>query len=314
MNENFVTYFDSNYLIQGICLYFSLERHIDNFTLWVVCVDEKAYETLSKLNFRSIKLIRLSDVETEELLIAKSNRSIGEYCWTITPYVPDFVFKIDENINRVTYLDADLWFRKSPLIIIRDFLDSEKGILITDHSFSYQHDYSNKAGQYCVQFITFKKNNAVHIRRRWQRQCVDWCYNKYDNGKFGDQKYLDEWPVLYPNDIHVMSNKEWALAPWNITRFPYGNSVFYHFHQLKIINKNFCYFGNYELPNNIRQEIYMSYVNDIKMAFELLDENDVDVSYLNVSLIKYLAVNLMDIIKKVIKKMLLMINLNVSRI
>ena len=126
--EHFVTLFDSLYLPQGLALHRSMERHIKNYQLWVVCVDDLAFEILSKIKLNNVRLIRLSDYETEELKKVKLIRSKVEYCWTLTPFAPRFVFEIDKAVKRATYLDADIWFRKNPTLIFKEFDDSCKDL------------------------------------------------------------------------------------------------------------------------------------------------------------------------------------------
>jgi hypothetical protein len=59
--------------------------------------------------------------------------------------------------------------------------------------------------------------------------------------------------------VHVLQNKELTLAPWNAKRFPYGNSVFYHFHGLRIVSVNKLSLGGYEIPLCVINEIYKPY-------------------------------------------------------
>ena len=110
--EPYVTLFDSFFLPQGLALHISMERHVDNYTLWILCVDDEVHDALSKLNLPNVRLLQLSKLETSELLAVKPTRSIGEYCWTLTPFTSRFVFEMDTTVSRVTYLDADMWFRK----------------------------------------------------------------------------------------------------------------------------------------------------------------------------------------------------------
>lgn len=233
--EHFVTLFDSLFLPQGLALHISMERHVGNYTLWVLCVDVEAHEVLSKLNLPNVRLLQLSKLETPELLAVKPDRSKGEYCWTLTPFAPRFVFEADAEVSRVTYLDADLWFRKNPEPIFREFDASGKDILITDHAYSPEYDQSATSGQYCVQFMTFTRDGGEVVRKWWEGKCIEWCFARFEDGKFGDQKYLDDWPTRFANSVHVLTNKELMLAPWNATRFPYGNAVTWHFHDLRIV-------------------------------------------------------------------------------
>lgn len=269
--EHYVTLFDSKFLPQGISLYRSMERWCGEFTLWVICMDDLAEDILTKLNFKSLRLISLPDVETESLLKVKVDRTVAEYCWTLTPFAPDAVFDRDETVNRVTYLDADLWFRSSPGKIFNELEASNSSVLITEHGYAPENDHSATAGFFCVQFMTFNREKSSPIREKWQKQCLEWCYSRVEDGKFGDQKYLDTWPLDYGNEVNVMEHLQWALAPWNATRFPYSGAVFYHFHSLRLTSRNQVYLGVYLLPQLLIENIYQPYLLDLKHALHELD-------------------------------------------
>ena len=131
--EHFVTLFDKNYLPSGLCLYRSLEKFHNEFTLWILCMDEDVWHQLSAYNLPSIKLIKLSEIETDELLRVKGGRTKAEYCWTLTPFAPKIVFDRDSSIDRITYLDADLYFFDSTSKIFEEFEKSNGHVLITEH-------------------------------------------------------------------------------------------------------------------------------------------------------------------------------------
>jgi hypothetical protein len=269
--EHYVTLFDSLFLPQGLALHMSMERHVKDYMLWILCVDDEAHEVLNKLQLPNVRLLLLSKLETEDLLRVKLTRSKGEYCWTLTPFAPRFVFEADQNVERVTYLDADLWFRKHPKPIFDEFDASGKQVLITDHAYAPEYDQSATSGQYCVQFMTFTRHGGELVRKWWEERCIAWCYARFEDGKFGDQKYLDDWPVLFSEQVHVLRDKELALAPWNATRFPYGNSVFWHFHGLKLLNMKILYIGKYGIPAITFANIYLNYFSDIKKTCNILE-------------------------------------------
>lgn len=270
--EHYVTLFDSLFLPQGIALHLSMERHAMSYTLWVLCVDDKAYEVLTRLNLSNVRLLQLSKLETEDLLRVKPDRSKGEYCWTLTPFAPRFVFEADSTVHRITYVDADIWFRKSTKAIFQEFENSKKTVLITDHAYAPEYDQSATSGQYCVQFMTFTRENSEPVRKWWEERCIEWCYARSEEGKFGDQKYLDDWPERFPEHVHVLNNIALTLAPWNSTRFPYANSVFFHFHGLRIVNNNKINIGFYNLPKPLIREVYTPYTVDLKIAVKLLEQ------------------------------------------
>lgn len=268
--EHYVTLFDATFLPQGLALHLSMQRHLENYTLWILCVDEDACKILTKLALPNVRLLDLAKLETKELIQVKATRTRAEYCWTLTPFAPRFVFEADPVVLRVTYLDADLWFRKKPAPLFAELEEASKQILITDHAYAPEYDQSAISGQYCVQFITFTRQGGEKIRAEWERQCMDWCYAHSENGKFGDQKYLDEWPEKFPKHVHVLSDKELALAPWNATRFPYGRSIFFHFHGLRLISKAKVFTGIYPLPRTLVENIYKPYLEDIKTVLGIL--------------------------------------------
>ena len=269
--EHFVTLFNSLFLPQGLALHMSMERYLTNYTLWIICVDEEVQNALQKLNLPNVRLIKLKDFETKELLSVKTKRTIAEYCWTLTPFAPRFVFEVDINVKRVTYIDSDLWFLKDPKAIYEEFDKSGKEVLITEHAFSPEYDQSSKFGRYCVQFIVFNRTKSEIVRKWWEDRCIEWCYAKLEDGKFGDQKYLDYFPKKFSLNVHVLSKKEFTLAPWNATRFPYGGGIFYHFHGLRIVSKDIIQIGSYSLPINLKKDVYLPYCKDLKLATKQLE-------------------------------------------
>lgn len=274
--EHYVTLFDSLFLPQGLALHRSMERHAGAYELWILCMDDSVYETLAEIELPNVRLLKLSCLETPELSAVKPTRSKGEYCWTLTPFSPRFVFEADATIERVTYLDADMWFRKSPEPIFCEFEASGKAVLITDHAYAPEHDQSATSGQFCVQFMTFTRGSSEVVRKWWEDRCLEWCYGRHEDGKFGDQKYLDDWPMRFPDLVHVLTEKELMLAPWNATRFPHGNSIVWHFHSLRITSNSgdpfSVHLGDYRLPRCVQEVVYIPYISDLQNSSVKLEE------------------------------------------
>ena len=113
------------------------------------------------------------------------------------------------------------------------------------------YDQTDTSGIYCVQFMYFKNNlEGKKILSDWRKQCIKWCYNRFENGKFGDQKYLDNWPQKYSR-VHILNNLGGGVAPWNVQQYKVlknlkflklsnktkFNLIFYHFHSVKLMSK-----------------------------------------------------------------------------
>ena len=301
--EHYVTLFDSLFLPQGLALHRSMERHAGAYTLWILCMNDEVHDALTKLALPNVRLLQLSKLETPELLAVKPTRSIGEYCWTLTPFTPRFVFEMDTTISRVTYLDADMWFRKNPAQIFQEFDASGKKVLITDHAYAPEHDQSATSGQYCVQFMTFTRDGGEVVRKWWEDRCIEWCFSRYEDGKFGDQKYLDDWPTRFADSVHVLGNKELTLAPWNATRYPYGNSVTWHFHSLRISlnsrNSLFVIYGTYLLPKCTREKVYQPYLIDLYAAIEQTKNIGVVLkSQMTLSMVNFMKLRLLMLLQR----------------
>ena len=274
MKEYFVTFFNKVYLPQGLSLCESLNKVYSEFTLFIFCMDEETYKILKNLKIKNIELKKISNFETSQLNLLKKERTIAEYCWTLTPHVIEWIFKENVHINRLTYLDADLFFFKSPRPIFDEFLNSNKSVLITKHAFSPSSDYSHISGHYVVQFISFKRDFGLEILLEWKNKCINWCFDWYEDGKYGDQKYLEEWPIKYYESVHVLNMEHYAMGPWNIDRFPYSDCIFFHFHGLKLLSKKNIFLGNYEIPIKPYNFIYKVYSNSLKRSINLLEKSN----------------------------------------
>lgn len=281
--EHFVTLFDNNFLPMGLCLHRSLLAHGQRFHLWILCMDDLVERHLHHLALPNVSLIPLREVEDDRLLAVKPTRSRGEYCWTLTPFTAQFVFERDADIERVTYLDADMFFFASPQIFFEEFQRSKKHVLITEHAYDPRYDQTSRSGRFCVQFLTFlRTKEAEKVMRWWQERCLEWCYDRVEAGKFGDQKYLDLWPSLFRSEVHILHQKEKTLAPWNV-RYYAGRQgghiapVFYHFHGLRLISPNkLLLYSGYRV-GEAANWLYQAYQLSISESIDLLNRNGITV-------------------------------------
>lgn len=251
-------------MLRGLSLYESMTEWCENFTLWIVCLDKNTFNRLNKLNLNNVSLVFLEKIEDKNLELIKSQRSRVEYYWTITPFLIQFVLKSDTQIKYLTYIDADIFFTANPEPIFLEFKKSKSSVLITEHAYSPQYDQSETSGKYCVQFLIFDRDAIDTILELWKKQCFNWCFDRYEDGKFGDQLYLNDWPELYGDKVHILQQKGWALGPWNATRFSWSEGIFYHFHQFALIHKKIAILGTYNLPNPLVKNIYLEYIKVMK--------------------------------------------------
>ena len=311
MKENFITYFDKNYLPRGLCLYNSLIKQKINFVLWVVCTDKETYRFFKENNFEHIKTIDLKDIENDELLYVKKIRNKTEYFWTITSFCIDYVLNNFVNEDRITYVDADIYFFKDPTSIFDEFEKSKKDVLITKHSYSPELDLSNIAGHFCVQFLIFKKGNGQEVLKDWGKSCVDSCSIKAKDGKVGDQMYLNEWPQKFNSYIHILESESFAMGPWNALRYPFSDAIFFHFHGIKIVNNKTLFLGLYDIPEKTIINLYKPYAKELKENITNLNRQNIypssQINFYGISksILYYLAIktyNKFNFIKKITNK------------
>lgn len=266
--EHYVTCFDFKFLIQGLTLYESLSNNENMFVLWILCLDEKVYRHLKNKNLKNAKILELNNFETPELLKLKETRTRPEYYWTLTPFIPEWIFDSEKSIDRLTYLDADMFFFKNPSKIFNEFEISSKSILITEHAFDPMYSDMVKFGKFCVQWITYKRGKSIKVIKWWQKKCLEWCYSKLEEDRFGDQKYLDKWPELFSNEIHILKNKNLILAPWNQSKFS-SEMVLWHFHGFRLLNNYKILLSSYyEISSEVMDNVYKFYINRIKSKLD----------------------------------------------
>ena len=279
--NHFCTLFDSNYLARGLALYQSLITTKDEFTLYVFCFDDQTFEILAKLSLPYVVPIHLKSFETDALLRVKSERTAGEYCWTCTPHVIRHVLE-HYKVEQVTYLDADLYFYDKPSILLNELVTNNSSVLITEHRYTPKYNHSKLCGIYCVQFMTFNANSdGINALQWWQDRCLEWCFNRHEDGKFGDQKYLDDWPTRFKG-VHVLEHLGGGVAPWNVQQYlvsaangrPYVNQfpiVFYHFQEYKYAKNGVHDFvGGCILSKEAIEILYKPYGRALLEAYALI--------------------------------------------
>lgn len=276
---NFCTLFDSVYLSRGMAMYESLCRRCSDFHLYIFAFDDICYDFFYQHSFKNITVISLKEFEDEKLLAVKESRSSGEYCWTCTPSVILYVLN-HYNVENCTYIDADLLFFSSPNILIDEV--GKDSVIITEHRYTKKYDQTETSGKYCVQFVFFKNDTRARTVLEWWRQaCLDWCYYRVEDGKFGDQKYLDDWCTRFEG-IHELQHLGGGVAPWNMQQYSFVKKkgklygvenetgrefvvVFFHYHALMFLSRIFFSFSAFYEKNTrgIYRYLFLPYISQI---------------------------------------------------
>ncbi|MDF2529247.1 MAG: hypothetical protein K0Q57_127 [Gammaproteobacteria bacterium] len=284
MKQVFCTLFDSFYLSRGLAMYESLLKHMPEAYLYVFAFDQRCYDNLSKMNLPNMKVITLAEFEDTELLKIKPTRSRGEYCWTCTPSI--ILYVLDKfNEAACTYVDADLYFFSTPEPLFSELGD--QSVSIISHRYTPEYDQAKTSGKYCVQFMTFKNTEpGLKVLKWWRDACIEWCYARKEDGKFGDQKYLDDWPSRF-DGVCELENLGGGVAPWNVQQYEFyladdqlfgkerlSNTIFpvifYHFHDFRFLKNDRLDLAPYKLNKQIISLIYLPYVKHLEKIAQVL--------------------------------------------
>lgn len=240
-------------LIQAIACFLSLYKNMDNFKVYILCVDEKCYEFLKEINLDKIVLVTIAELNREDLLAIKASRKLNQYCWTLKPGFIKHIFTLDDSINRVTYIDSDLFFYQNPNVIFENQPDasvllSSGEIFLPMYSKEFNQTMQTLTGNFNSGFISFKKDiNGLQCVNWWDKMCVDSCTSNPEDNKFGDQKYLDDMPFLF-NNVYEITTQGINIGHWNYLKYKFTVSndnvmvnnnklIFYHFSGFRIISK-----------------------------------------------------------------------------
>lgn len=217
---NFCTLFDSNYIDKGMVLYQSLINNCENFSLYILPMDDKCSSILQSLNFDCATVMDFNDFLVPELAAVKKTRGKGEFCWTCTPFLVDYCLK-KYNLEMVTYLDSDLCFYSNPTVLTSEMISAGDEVQIIRHNFikGERDALVRVSGEYCVQFNTFLNSpKSLEVLESWKNDCLNDCGYSSDGESLGDQKYLNKWPEKY-DVINISNNLGAGVAPWNTKRF-----------------------------------------------------------------------------------------------
>ena len=248
--HHYCTLFESTYLPRGLVMVRSLLRVDPAATVHVYCMDVITERVLRSLQLERVSVIGLRELEDYDpsLAAVRPLRTLGEYCWTATPSVCLHSLDHGGAAAGVTYLDADLEFYADPRPVFAERPDAS--ILLTPHRYSpdqyaARRDHPTLTGVFNVQFVHFRNDaNARPALTWWRERCLDWCYNRYEDGRFGDQRYLDDWPERFEG-VHAVEHVGAGLAPWNARQFNLSarndqllvgsvQLIFYHYSALRL--------------------------------------------------------------------------------
>ena len=282
MHRYYVTYSDRNYLVRMITLAQSLAKvEKEPYTLICGCFDSITKLILTKLNIPNVECLPLDEIENFDLdlMVAKGDRTLTEYYWTLTATIILHAMNKYPDCEMMTYTDADTMFFSSPEPIFEEIGGSS--IMIHEHRYQKETIHlKDQSGIFNVGLMSFRNNSVGRQALHWWRErCLEWCYARFEDGKFGDQKYLDDWPTRF-EEVHVLKHLGAGTAPGNHGNYTFSRDnsgcilvdgqelIHYHFHGLEIhqpgIYLTFKY--NYFIQDQVLALCYVPYIEQLEQA------------------------------------------------
>jgi hypothetical protein len=140
--------------------------------------------------------------------------------------------------------------------------------------------------------MCFKNDDrGMSVLNWWRSVCLEWCYARIEDGKFGDQKYLDDWVTRFKG-VHELQHIGGGVAPWNLQQYKfkliedkiylketnnanYTPLVFFHFHGLNFFLENIIQIApSYYLKNKTIKYIYTPYIKLLQHFKEQVEAID----------------------------------------
>ena len=286
MMRHFCTYCDHRYLPRALAMFESLRLFSPGAILWVLCLNDECFDLIESLEFDGLQAIPLVTLETHDsgLLATKQTRSRVEYYFTCSPCLPLFLLETCPEIELITYLDSDLYFFSSPEPVFEEM--GARSVAIIEHRFPEAHGWMLKNGRFNVGWLSFRRSeDGMACLRWWRERCIEWCYDRIEEGRFADQKYLDQFPARFPNTaiiLHRGSN----LAAWNLANYKLSRRaglvlvddlpvIFFHFQGVRrlsawIVDPNVQWYS-IRLSLSMELFLYRPYLNHLSRAYRRLN-------------------------------------------
>lgn len=286
--HNYCTIFSRDSLYRGLLFYRSLKNHDKDFRLFIVFLHDEVRQLVERMRLENTVLINHSVIESgdEGLRSVMGTRGDQEYAWTLKAPMMLHIFKNYPNVESLVYIDGDVEFYSSPEPIFEEL--QKYSLLLTRERFYIQDNeawYENY-GKYNGGFLAFNRNQSSMQILEWLRdKCLGWCFNRVEDGKYGDQKFIDEIETHFQG-VGISKNMGINTTAWyshasvmeaRDGRF-YVNEVpitFYHYSgMIQYAENEFDLCVYVSLPKKLVSLIYIPYLRRLKAISRFVEQYD----------------------------------------
>jgi hypothetical protein len=274
----FCTYCDQGYAARMLCLHASLRAQGEPFRLFVLCFDGATAAVVGAESAASLVAIPLEEFMAADPAYAatRPTRSRVEFYFTATAALVRHCLGRVPEADIVTYLDADLFFFAPPSAVLAEQGGASVGIV--PHRFTKYSHRSARNGTYNVGWVSFRRDaDGLACLDWWRASCLEWCYDRVENGRFADQGYLDEFSRRF-RGVRVLEHPGINAAPWNVEpehltavggkpSLRGAPVLFYHYQGIREVEPGWFDPGlrNYRVPLTpaVAELIYLPYLRQL---------------------------------------------------
>lgn len=225
-----VLYFSEKYASRAALLGRSLKPFLNGGQIHAMVADQVANEIAVREGFTAYHM--------EKILQSRDfydwdKKTFAEKLFTLGPtFTFDVIAGLPEG-RRVLYLNSDIFFLRDPHVLWAD----QEGwdVKLFPHNYSFINRIRlKKFGEFNAGAIAITKSEeSLKVIEKWANECASWCFDRAENGKYADQKYLEDFE-LWSSKVSKAKSKTMNLASW-VSAPKDGdflNCIFYHFHGL----------------------------------------------------------------------------------
>jgi hypothetical protein len=220
-----LTMTDLGFLPQTLTLYRSLVAHAGQVELTVLCMDVESRAYLAQRRLPGVEILELGDLERadDELAARRAQRTWREYCWTVIPAFCHHVLLKASVGDVVTWVDAEVEFLRDPTVLLDELGDGS--FLLTPHCYNRAYPISAPDWELTARFgrfnggmIAFRRDQVgLTAARLWRDRTLEWCFDRCEPGRFGNQLHLDDFAQR--DGARIIAVPGGVLGPWNGGRY-----------------------------------------------------------------------------------------------
>lgn len=283
MSSLYLTLCSNNYLPFALSLGYSLKA-LEPETKLVIGLVDRLNPQIDYSAWKEFEFLPCFDLGYPDFESMLSRYNIIEFNTAVKPFYFEYLFSKYPEVDRIYYLDPDLFFYQSPQVMDGECGEAEilltPNLIYTTPKPAIGELASLRHGMYNLGFIGLKRGaESFRLIQWWKERLKEHCRIDKCYGIFVDQKWMDLAPLFFER-IKSVKHPGWNMAWWNFSerkllQTPEGYAVnqpetplvFFHFSGFKpeksqlterLLTEEFK-----EAENAALAELYESYRNQL---------------------------------------------------